>query len=149
MNWNEDRSISLSRVCVCAFALLLAGLDVFGYWLVDFFLRLRGMNGQLGTVILAAVYLCSVFAWIVLFRLWQLLGNIKAGRVFVQENISHMRTVSWCCAAVALVCLLAGLWYLPFFVAAMAAAFMALIVRIVKNAFQQALLMKDELDYTV
>lgn len=66
MNWNEDRSISLSRVCVCAFALLLAGL-----------------------------------------------------------------------------------WYLPFFVAAMAAAFMALIVRIVKNAFQQALLMKDELDYTV
>lgn len=149
MNWNEDRSISLSRVCVCAFALLLAGLDLFGYWLVGFFLRLRGMNGQLGTVILAAVYLCSVFAWIVLFRLWQLLGNIKAGRVVVQENISHMRTVSWCCAAVALVCLAAGLCYLPFFVCAMAAAFMALIVRIVKNAFQQALLMKDELDYTV
>lgn len=149
MNWNEDRSISLSQVCVCAFALLLAGLDIFGYWLVGFFLQLRNMNWQLGVVILAAVYLCSVFAWIVLFRLWKLLGNIKAGRVFIPENIRHMRTVSWCCAAVALVCLLAGLWYLPFFVVAMAAAFMALIVRIVKNAFHQALLMKDELDYTV
>ena len=49
----------------------------------------------------------------------------------------------------ALVCLAAGLWYLPFFIGTMAAAFMALIVRIVKNAFEQALAMKDELDFTV
>ena len=30
-----------------------------------------------------------------------------------------------------------------------AAAFMALIVRVIKNAFAQAVKMKDELDYTV
>ena len=149
MNWNKDKSIVLSQFCVCAFGLLLAVLDVFGYWLVGFFIRLRSMNWQLEAVILAAVYVCSVFAWIVLWRMWKLLGNIKAGRVFIPENIRHMRTVSWCCAAVALACLLAGLAYLPFFICAMAAAFMALIVRIVKNAFQQALLMKDELDFTV
>ena len=60
-----------------------------------------------------------------------------------------LRAVSWCCAAVAAVCLLSAGYYLPFLVAAMAAAFMALIVRIVKNVFQQAVRMKDELDYTV
>ena len=149
MNWTKDRSIVLSQFCVGAFALLLLAIDILGYWLVGFFIQLRNMNWQLGAVILAAVYLCSVFAWIVLWRLWKLLGNIKAGRVFISENIGHMRTVSWCCAAVALVCLLAGLAYLPFFICAMASAFMALIVRIVKNAFQQARLMKDELDFTV
>lgn len=149
MNWTKDRSIVLSQFCVGAFALLLLAIDILGYWLVGFFIQLRNMNWQLGAVILGAVYLCSVFAWIVLWRLWKLLWNIKAGRVFIPENISHMRTVSWCCAAVALVCLLAGLAYLPFFICAMASAFMALIVRIVKNAFQQARLMKDELDFTV
>ena len=149
MNWTKDRSIVLSQFCVGAFALLLLAIDILGYWLVGFFIELRNMNWQLGAVILAAVDLCRVFAWIVLWRLWKLLGNIKAGRVFISENIGHMRTVSWCCAAVALACLLAGLAYLPFFICAMAAAFMALIVRIVKNAFQQALLMKDELDFTV
>lgn len=149
MNWTKDRSIVLSQFCVGAFALLLLAIDILGYWLVGFFIQLRNMNWQLGAVILGAVYLCSVFAWIVLWRLWKLLGNIKAGRVFISENIGHMRTVSWCCAAVALACLLAGLAYLPFFICAMASAFMALIVRIVKNAFQQALLMKDELDFTV
>lgn len=83
-------------------------------------------------------------------RLWaRLLGNMKAERVFEEENIALLRSVSWCCAAVAAVCLLSTLYYLPFFIAAMAAGFLALIVRIVKNVFQQAVGMKDELDYTV
>ena len=39
---------------------------------------------------------------------------------------------------------------LPFiFAVGLAAGFMALIVRVVKNAFAQAVRMKDELDYTV
>jgi len=149
MNWNKDKSIVLSQACVCAFALLLAALDLFGYWLVGFFIQLRDMYWQQGAVIYCALLLCSVFGWIVLWKLWRLLSNIKAGQVFTAENVSHMRLVSWCCASVALVCLLASLGYLPFFICAMAAAFMALIVRIVKNAFQQAVLMKDELDLTV
>lgn len=149
MNWNEDKSIGLSQVCVCAFAVLLAVLDIFGYWLVGFFIGLRNMHWQQGAVIYSALLLCSVFGWVVLWKLWRLLVNIKRGQVFTAENVSHMRAVSWCCASVAVVCLLASLGYLPFFIGAMAAAFMALIVRIVKNAFQQALLMKDELDLTV
>ena len=42
MNWNEDKSISLSQGCVCAFALLLAGLDGFGYWLLQLFSEMKG-----------------------------------------------------------------------------------------------------------
>lgn len=149
MNWNKDKSIGLSQFCAAAFGLLLAALDIFGYQLVGFFIRLRGMNWQTGGIIYAALLACSIFAWLCLWKLWRLLGSIKAGQVFTGENISRMRWVSWCCAGVALVCLWAGFWYLPFFICAMASAFMALIVRIVKNAFQQALQMKDELDLTV
>lgn len=149
MNWNSDKSISLSRVCVAAFALLLAGLDIGAYWLVSFFIGLRGMSAAHGLLMMISVYICSVFAWLVLWMLWKLLANMKCGQVFIAENVAYMRTVSWCCAAVALVCLVSAAYYLPFLVAAMAAAFMALIVRIVKNAFQQAVRMKDELDFTV
>ena len=91
----------------------------------------------------------AVASWVALGKLWGLLKSIKVGQVFTAENIRRMRVVSWCCAAAGLVCLGAGLLYLPCLVCAMAAGFMALIVRIVKNTFQQALLMKDELDYTV
>ena len=49
----------------------------------------------------------------------------------------------------AVVCLAAAYIYLPFAFLGVAAAFMALIVRVLKNAFAQAVHMKDELDYTI
>ncbi len=149
MEWNSDKSISLSQGCVVGFALLLLILDAGAYWFVGFFIRLRGMTAPKGLLMMISVYLCSVFAWMVLWKLWRLLANMRRERVFVSENVSLLRAVSWCCAAVALICLLSAAYYLPFLVAAMAAGFMALIVRIVKNVFQQALSMKDELDFTV
>ena len=59
------------------------------------------------------------------------------------------RRISWCCAGAAVVCLAAAYIYLPFAFLGVAAAFMALIVRVLKNAFAQAVHMKDELDYTI
>ena len=87
--------------------------------------------------------------WLLLWSMWRLLGNLRRERVFVAENVRSLRRVSWCCAAAASICLLSCLYYLPFIFAAGAAAFMALIVRIVKNVFQQAIAMKSELDLTV
>ena len=40
-------------------------------------------------------------------------------------------------------------YYLPFLLVAVTAAFMMLIVRVVKNVFQQAIEMKSELDLTI
>ena len=60
-----------------------------------------------------------------------------------------LRQVSWCCVGAGAVCLVSCLYYLPFIAVAIAAGFMALIVRIVRNIFQTAIGMKDELDYTV
>ena len=149
MDMNGDKSISLSQCCVVLFALLLAALDIGGYWFVGFFIRLRGMVWQSGVLMLVSIYTGSVFGWVTLWKLWNLLGNIKAGHVFVDDNVRIMRTVSRCCAAAAVISALSALYYAPFFVIAMAAAFMALIVRIVRNVFQTAIEMKDELDYTV
>ena len=148
VNWNNDKSIVLSQICTAVFALILLFIDVSAYWLVSSYTRLKELVGAQG-MILTTVYLCSVPAWILLWKLWSLLGNIKRGEIFTAENVSALRTVSWCCAAAAIVCLVSALYFLPFFIVAVAAAFMCLIVRIVKNTFQQALLMKDELDLTV
>ena len=50
---------------------------------------------------------------------------------------------------VAAICLASALYYLPYLLVMVAAAFMALILRIVQNVFRQACEMKDELDLTV
>ena len=149
MNWSKNSSIELSRACVILFMILLAALDIGCYWAVGWFVRLRLMNRDSVFLMMATIYLCSVFGWVLLMRLWQLLQNIRAQLVFDMRNVHLLRQVSWCCVGAGAVCLVSCLYYLPFIAVAIAAGFMALIVRIVKNIFQQAIDMKSELDLTI
>lgn len=149
MNWSKNKSVRLSQICVVVFAAILLALDVGCYWAVAWFIQLRRMNWQSGVLMMVTIYICSVFGWLVLARLWQLLRNIRAARVFEAQNVRILRAVSWCCVAVGGVCVLSALYYLPFLLVGAAALFMALIVRIVKNVFQQAIDMKDDLDLTI
>lgn len=149
MNWTKDKSLVLSRVCVVFFALLLLALDLGAPWLLRWMHSLRRDAWQSTTGLLVCLYAGSIFAWGCLAELWRLLGTLRQGRVFVEENVRTMRRVSWCCVGAAAAALCAALFYLPMLVLCAAAGFMALIVRIVKNAFQQAIAMKDELDLTV
>ena len=74
----------------------------------------------------------------------------RAGTVFSALRGLAVRRISWCCAGAAVLCLAAVfICYRPFAVLAAAAGFMALLVRVLKNAFAQAVRMKNELDYTI
>ncbi len=148
-DWLKSKSILFSQICVVLFALLLAVLDLGCWRIVNWFVALRGMGGQAVWGILAVLLLCSVFGWVLLWALWRLLGNLRQARVFTEENIALLQRVSLCCAAAALICVGGCFFYLPFLIAVAAAGFMALIVRIVRNVFQKALDMKNELDLMI
>ena len=149
MNWNNDKSVGLSRIFVIVFSLCLLALDIFAYRIADWYVLNRLEHFQSGALFMASVYCGSVFGWVCLYQLWKLLDNIKNGTVFVPDNVRRLRRVSWCCVCVGIICLLSAAYYLPFIFLAAAFGFIALIVRIVKNAFQQGSTMKDELDLTV
>jgi hypothetical protein len=151
MDWNKDKSILLSRICVVIFAALLAAANIGSYWLVSWFLRVSHTLGGLrdGYLLMISLYTCSIFAWILLVNLWKLLGNIQRGMVFEMTSVKYLRITAWCCAGVCFICFLSTIYYTPFILISVAAGFMALIVRIIKNVFEQAISMKDELDFTV
>jgi hypothetical protein len=149
MEWTSDKSVALSRCCIVVFALCLLALDAGAYHLAGWFVRTRLWAWQRGALLMSSIYCGSVFAWLCLYQLWRLLRSVGRGAVFTDENVRRMRVVSWCCGAAALISAVSAAYYLPFAFVAVAAGFMALIVRIVKNAFQQAITMKDELDLTV
>ena len=169
MNWNQDKSVKLSLVCVALFALILLVGDV----LVILGLReliggdpaATAVNSGLyvlyswrGVSLLICFLLFSIVAWIALAQLYLMLMNLKKDNVFVEENVRRMRIASWCCFGAAFLGLIAGILcihedlapHLPvLFCLTLAAAFMGLIVRIVKNSFEAAIRMKDELDLTI
>ena len=107
------------------------------------------LGGERRIPLMATVYSCSIFAWILLVNLWKLLANIRRGMPFETSSVKYLRISSWCCAGVCAICLLGTLYYTPLILVSIVSGFMALIVRIIKNVFEQAIAMKTELDYTV
>ena len=151
MNWNQSKSLLLSKMCAGIFACLLAAMDVGAWWLARWFVDqsdiLAGLRDR--CLLLVTLYCCSVLAWVILYALWRLLGSMRTGAVFTPENVRHLRLASWCCFGVGAVLLVSCLYYVPFVLLALIAGFIGLIIRIIKNVFAQALEMKDELDFTV
>ncbi len=153
MKWSCSKSIRLTRIMIMIFLALLVAMDCGGMYLSKLLYdTVYSLNREIATVglILGLIYVCSIPAYVTLYCLYRLIANIDKGQVFVVENVSALRLVSWCCIFVSGVCFLSGvmIWYTLLLVSA-AAGFMALIVRVVKNIFEQAIEMKDELDFTI
>lgn len=149
VKWSASRSIKLSRLVVLAFAVLLLAVDAFFLFFTYIIPESAGLLIEKLPVIKICALVSSVPAYVILYKLNILLSNLQHGEVFTPENTAVMRVVSWCCFAVAGVCFVCGFKVYSLYVITLAAGFMGLIVRIVKNAFQQANAMKDELDFTV
>jgi len=95
---------------------------------------------------LATIYVGAVPAAYLLYNIWSLLRRIQANQVFISENVENLRRISWSCFIGAGIALVSTFYYLPWVFLAMAAAFMGLIVRVVKNIVAQAVALQDEVD---
>lgn len=95
------------------------------------------------------IELCLGFGLVILFLLYQLVQNIENNKTFTEKNITLLRRISWLCFLEAVILLVSGSYYYPWFFVAGLAAFVGLIVRIIKNVFCQALLIKEENDFTI
>ena len=151
--WDDHKSITLTRYVVALAILGSAVMTVCGPWLVRWLMTTHHLNQEgpaVEVVLLVLGYLCAALAFWMLYNLYRFLGRLEQGEVFVPQTVLALRRISWCCAGAAVLCLPVGIWiYLPFAFLAVAAGFMALLVRVLKNAFAQAVRMKDELDYTI
>lgn len=84
-----------------------------------------------------------------LLSLARLLHNLNRNRIFVAQNVTCLRLISWCCFGVALVFLVLAWFRSLGLLVAFAAAFFGLILRVLKNVFARAVALQDEADYTI
>ena len=118
-------------------------------WLTDWYICKTGRNKELRSVIMTVCYICLPAALAALYSLIRLLKNILDGEIFIHGNVLHLRLLSWYCAAVALITLAAGYFYLPFYLVGLAAVFFTRILRVIKNVFAAAIEIKTENELTV
>lgn len=146
--WNHDRSLLLSLYTVRIFfiAWLIAALS--GYFIVEAYTRSLHITDRFLPILLAA-YGCLIFGLFILLHLHSILVHIKENQIFIHENVHALRRISWHCMGIALVSFVASIYHLPYLIVCVAFAFVGLIVRIVKNIIAEAIVLKEENDYTI
>lgn len=97
----------------------------------------------------AAFYCCVPFAAAALYMLIRLLLNVIGDRVFVKQNVSYFRFISWCCYTVTLITLIFGLKYNLLLIITFAMAVVGTLLRVVKNIMQSAVEISEENDLTI
>lgn len=146
--WNKDKSIILSQVLVKICYVIVAVFAAASPWLVGLYEKRTGTEG-LYTPLLATLLCCVPPAVIALVCLDVLLWNIRRGKAFVELNVKMLRSLSFCCFSVAVIFIYFSVLRPFAFVIVFAAGFFGMILRVVKNCFQQAIAIREENDFTI
>ena len=148
--WNDSKSLILSKICVFIFMGLLLACAILAPQFVNMLIWISSTAYSVGKALfLATIYIGCVPAAALLVCLYILLQRIGTGNVFVRENTACLRHISWCCYAGAVICAASALYYFPWLAISIAAAFMGLIVRVIKNVIARAVSLQDDADFTI
>lgn len=154
MNWNSKKSIILTKIAIAVFATAYLFTLVFCPVIVKHYIARNTFgpyftNGPGSYYFIATVYACALPLGIILWDLFRLVERIGWEEIFTAENIVRLRRISWMCFAVTALCLVSTLYYVLYLIVAACAAFVGLLLRVIKNVFVRAKELKEENDYTI
>ena len=154
--WNSKRSIILTKFCILALMLVSVIMMFCGRYLISRFLSMTGgakinISNEFSFYIITFIsYMLGIIALLTLFCMLRFTINLEKDLIFVPQNIKWLRFISYGCLSAGLLLIITTIVYHKLYIAlSFAALFMMLIVRVIKNAFEQAVKMKEELDLTI
>lgn len=119
------------------FSWLIKGIEVFGSTQTGqtlFFVWLY--------VALAVVEIFCIIAFFLLLR-------VRKGLVFTTRSVALIRSISWGCIILSLLFVVGQIFHPLMFVLALAAIFLGICLRVVKNVIEEATAIKAENDFTI
>lgn len=148
MKWTQKASLRLTTiinwVAFATVVFLMFFIPVMARWYDDV-----SMTPPIFLPLCICLYLSAGQGLVVLLTLGRLLHNLNRDRIFVTQNVTCLRIISWCCFGVALVFLVLAWFRSLGLLVAFAAAFFGLILRVLKNVFARAVTLQEEADYTI
>ena len=149
--WNKNKSLILSQILIKICYAGVVVCSVAAPAIVRLYDEKVNVLGDTSVYVplLITLYACVPFAVIALVCLDILLLNIKKDRAFIEQNVRLLRAISYCCFCVAAVFVYFSILKPFAFAIVFAAAFFGIILRVVKNCFQQAVAIREENDFTI
>ena len=145
--YTSVKSAKLTRFIAALFCVLLLALMICAPFVTKKFIGAESQ--RIIRTAITAFYICCPAAWAALISILKLMTNIIKSKVFITQNVFCMRLLSWLCAYVCAVCFGFGFVYSLLFVFSLGAAFMMLILRVLKSVMAMATELKNENELTI
>ena len=149
---SSDRSIKTSLFVTYFVAAVLALITLSFPWILKaYFSAFRGIDlpKKVFWALIISFYVSVPFAYLALYQLRKMLLRIRNNNPFCMENVKSLRLISYACLVVAVVCLVGCFQYAPLIFITIAAGFIGVILKAVKNVMEKAVEMREENDLTV
>ncbi len=121
-------TIKFSIILTTVFLVVLIAFAVMLPWLVTWYVQLAQRHESLATTMMVTCYPCAPFTAIVLLSLRKLLKNIEQKNLDKVQNSKLLKYMSISCLIISVITLIAGRYYLPFYIVAATFMFLSLII---------------------
>lgn len=135
----------VNRLICLLLALFVIAMPALLRWYAGF----RPLVESARYAILLAFYPCAIAAAVALWQMDRVLCAILEGKIFVRKNVSRIRVVRWCCAAISLVCVPAAFFYMPLGFMVVIMAFLSLVITVLVRVMTAAVEIREENDLTI
>lgn len=99
--------------------------------------------------LMTALYISALPGLVCTVALMKLLLNICKDEIFTGTNVTILRILSYCCIFVGVEYLVFAHRYISMLLIAFVALFFGLILRVIKNVFEKAIIIREENDFTI
>ncbi|MGN0683101.1 MAG: DUF2975 domain-containing protein [Oscillospiraceae bacterium] len=150
--WSKNKSIILSQVIIKVMDLGIVIACIIAPKLVELYDTRVMLEAGLPSVyapLLITLYCCVPPALTALVSLDLLLFNIQHGDTFVKRNVGLLRIISWCCFLGSAIFVYFSILRPFALTIVVVAAFLGIILRVVKNCFEEAIALREENDFTI
>ena len=128
-------SIKFSIILTDIFIILLFAVAIALPLLVTWYVEKTNRLESLATTIMVTCYPCAPFTALSLLYLRKLLKNINIKNFSTVSNVKYLKYMAFCCIIIAIITLIAGRYYLPFYLVAGTFIFLALLIFVLRNIF--------------
>ena len=123
----NNKSLKAAIILTYIFMVILVLLVITLPMLVTWYVEIRGKSASLPTTMMVTCYPCAPFTGISLLCLRRLLKNALIDELFSLSSIRCLKYIAVSCAVITVITLIAGRYYLPFYIVGATFAFLGLL----------------------
>lgn len=120
--------IKISIFLIDVFFLALAVLTFALPFLVNWYVEIMNRNSSLAATVMLTSYPCVPFVFMALLSLRRFLKGVMKGEMFSSYNLKQLKILGFSSVIIALITLVAGTFYMPFYFVCLTFGFMSLLI---------------------